>query len=145
MHDNRVESACQLANFPSTRAVSDIVENWNMFMQSVSDFVDCLLLGHNHLPILKGLGLEEEPDLVRRLKEVFTESMGRVIVGTSEDSGGLRSRFKAIHELVECADRFVANLRGNEVFDDCIAVLLKMLSSFTNAELERGLHANRNR
>jgi len=60
----RVHSARQLANLPSSRAESDIFEDFVVLVQRVTYFVDCLFFRHNHFTIFKGLGLKEKPDFI---------------------------------------------------------------------------------
>ena len=56
--------------------MGDIAKELAVLMQSMSDFVDSLLLRHQQLPILQSLRLEEESHFVRRLKKILTKSVG---------------------------------------------------------------------
>ena len=90
--------------------MGDIAKELAVLMQSMSDFVDSLLLRHQQLPILQSLRLEEESHFVRRLKKILTKSVSGVVVCAAENSGGLGARLEAVHKLVELSDRIVAGL-----------------------------------
>ena len=73
LHNKWIAYAKILADFPSARRISDVLEDPVVLVQRVPDFVDGLPRRGHQFAVLESFGLEEEADFVRGLEEVLAE------------------------------------------------------------------------
>ncbi len=139
LHDKRVGDAQFLTNLPGARGVGDILEDLVVLVESMPDFVDGLPLGGHQFAALEGLGLEEEADLVGRLEEVGAETVLGGAVGV-EDGGGLGGGLELVDQSVDLVDGGLAELGGDEVGYDCVAVGAQVLARLLYRQLQSFLH-----
>lgn len=116
-----------IAKLFHSRSVSDISENCIVFVERMADFVDGLSLGNSQFSILPGFRLKEIANLAGRIKEVLTESMCALSCFSVKNGDLFRSGFEIIDQSIDFLHGLLANLRRDELWNECIAVLMKKL------------------
>lgn len=100
-----------------------------MLVEGVAYLIDGLSLGDIEFPVLPGLRFKEKADFAGRVKEVFAEAMGALACLPIEDGDLLGCGFKVVNEAINLVNGLLARLRGEELRDECVAMLFEMLCS----------------